>query len=197
MSAAPLYFEANAEPVPIQFVPELVKTVNALMRIPAWGHSLHLASPYCLGADPEPPLPRGIRRIIFVMQAPFERDLGVPDAEAVVFRLLCKGTDRTLQLSAEDLLAWVSQAESVGATLEGIACDVSDPATLRGLAASPSSAKEDGALYKSTAAELNRAADAIRAAVADPANWVPIDSADEVTATVSAVYEYPQQGGGK
>jgi hypothetical protein len=191
MRKVPAFYEGEPQTVPPEFLGELIDLVNLRMHTPAWGQALRLASPYSLTEDSEPPLPPGVRRVIYVVEAPFERDFDLPGAEALVFRLYCIGHEHTIQLSAEQLLDWASRAEAAAMTFDGAARDIGSIDTLRSLIAEPDEATSEGQEYAAAATGLNQVADEVRAAVAKTANWLPIARTDQVTAAVSAVYPYP------
>jgi hypothetical protein len=191
MSKIPAYYEGEPQTVTPEYLGELIDLVNLRMHTPAWGQALRLASPYSLTEDSELPLPPGVRRVIYVVEAPFERDVNIPGAEALVFRLYCVGGEHTIQLSAEQLLAWASRAETAAMTFDGAARDIGSIDTLRSLIAQPHEATSEGQEYAAAAIGLNQVADEVRAAAANTVNWLPIAHTDQVTATVSAVYPYP------
>jgi hypothetical protein len=191
MSRVPMFYEGEPQTVTPEYLGDLIDLVNLRMHTPVWGQALRLASPYSLTEDSEPPLPPGVRRIIYVVEAPFERDLHVPGAEALVFRLYCKGDDRTILLSAEQLLSWASRSETTAMTFDGAARDIGSADTLRNLIAAPEEAADESQEYAGAAISLNQVADEMRAAAANTASWIPIAHTDQVKATVSAVYAYP------
>ncbi|SEJ03760.1 hypothetical protein [Frateuria terrea] len=183
-------------PVTDEALAQLIALANDAMRAPIPGVSLRMFSPNDLDAEPDEraPLPPGVRRIALAIDKPeVYRGPESPGTVRLVFFLYVAGHGPTVQLDSEALLRWAAQVEAAASPAHDAASDLANPATVRTLAKDRVDAREVSQALAGASRAINSVADEVRAAVADPATWLPISPADAVIATVS-VHRISQEG---
>lgn len=162
-----------------QDLEQLVQLANAAMCNEVPGVALFTHSPFDLGVPKgdRVPLPPGVRQLGMILSNPNDESTQFAVALYVV------GKGPTVQLDGHTLLRWAVLIEEAAMPAHDAALDIGSAVSLRQLAKSGGDARYLSNALSTASRQVNAVADEVRAAVSDPATWLPIEPEDAVYAT--------------